>query len=42
MKKVFLLAVAAMMATVCVNAQNGYDDTKSEVALSYGLLANSQ
>ncbi|MBR4338493.1 MAG: hypothetical protein IKP91_09735 [Bacteroidaceae bacterium] len=42
MKKVFLLAVAAVIATVCVNAQNGYDDTKSEVAVSYGLLANSQ
>ncbi len=42
MKKVFLLAVAAMMATVCVNAQNGYDDTKGEIAFTYGVLGNSQ
>lgn len=42
MKKILLLVVAAMMATMSANAQNGYDNTKHEVALSYGYLSNSQ
>jgi hypothetical protein len=40
MKKILLMAVAAMMATTSVNAQNGYD-TKQEVAVSLGALSNS-
>ncbi|MBO4786781.1 MAG: hypothetical protein J5510_06915 [Prevotella sp.] len=42
MKKILLMVVAAMMATMSVNAQNGYDDTKHEVAISYGIYSNSQ
>jgi len=42
MKKVFLMAVAAILATTSVNAQNGYNDTKHEVAVSLGLYSNSQ
>lgn len=42
MKKILLMVVAAMMTTMSVNAQNGYDDTKHEVAISYGLYSNSQ
>lgn len=37
-----MMVVASMMATMNVNAQEGYDDTKHEVALSYGLYSNSQ
>jgi hypothetical protein len=39
MKKIFLMAVAAMMATMSVQAQS--DDLKQEVAVSYGWLSNS-
>ena len=42
MKKFFLMAVAAMMATMSVNAENGYEYKKHEVALSYGVYSNSQ
>lgn len=42
MKKMLVLVVAAMMATMSANAQNGYDNTKHEVAVSYGILSNSQ
>ena len=42
MKKILLMIVAVLMATVSVNAQSGYDDTKHEVAVSGGLMANSQ
>lgn len=41
MKKILILAVIAMMSTVTVNAQEGYEDTKHEVAVSYGLLSTS-
>ena len=41
MKKILLMAVVAMMATVSVNAQ-GYEETKHEVAISYGIYSNSQ
>ena len=34
--------VVALMATISVNAQNGYDETKHEVAVSWGALSNSQ
>ena len=42
MKKLLVLAAAALMAATNVNAQNGYDDTKHEVAISLGALSNSQ
>lgn len=42
MKKVLLLVVAFMMATVSMKAQNGYDNTKHEVAVSYGFFSTSQ
>lgn len=42
MKKVLLLGVALMMATVSINAQSGYDDTKHEVAIGYGYMSVSQ
>ncbi len=42
MKKILLMVVAATMATMSVSAQNGYDDTKHEVAVSIGAGANSQ
>jgi hypothetical protein len=42
MKKIILLAAAIMMATVNVNAQDGYEDTKHEVAISAGGMSNSQ
>ena len=41
MKKLFVMVAVAMMAAMSVNAQNGYDDTKHEVAVSYGLGSNS-
>jgi len=31
-----------MMATMSVSAQNGYEDTKHEIAISYGIDSNSQ
>ena len=42
MRKVLILAVVAMMTTMCAKAQTGYEDTKHEVAVSYGWLSNSQ
>ena len=42
MKKIFVMVAAAMMTAMSVNAQNGYDDTKHEVAISYGIDSNSQ
>ena len=42
MKKLLFLVVAAMLTTFSVKAQEGYDDTKHEIAVSYGYLANSQ
>ena len=36
------MVAAAMMAVMSVNAQNGYDDTKHEVAIGFGALSNSQ
>ena len=41
MKKMLLLVVAAMMATMSVNAQNGYD-TKHEIGVNYGFMSNTQ
>ena len=42
MKKTSLLAAAAMMIAANVGAQTGYDDTKHEVAIRYGVLPNSK
>jgi hypothetical protein len=42
MKKYFLMVVAAMMTTMSVKAENGYEYKKHEVALSYGAYSNSQ
>lgn len=42
MKKILVTVVAAMMAVTSVNAQNGYDDTKHEVAVTYGVGSTSQ
>lgn len=41
-KIIFVLAVALLCCGQSVKAQNGYDDTKHEVAVSYGLYSNSQ
>ena len=42
MKKVLVMVAVAMMTAMNVNAQNGYDETKHEVAISYGIDSNSQ
>ena len=42
MKKFLVMAAVAMMTAMNVNAQNGYDETKHEVAISYGIDSNSQ
>ena len=42
MKKIIIMIAAAMMTVLNVSAQNGYDDTKHEVAISAGALSNSQ
>ena len=42
MRKFFLMVAVAMMTATNVCAQNGYEDTKHEVAVSYGLYSNSQ
>jgi len=41
MKKILLMAVAAMMATASAQAQSGYEDTKHEIGVSYGALSNT-
>ena len=40
-KKIVVMVAIAMMAAVNVNAQSGYEDTKHEVGISYGALANT-
>lgn len=42
MKKIIIMVAAAMMTVLNVSAQNGYDDTKHEMAISAGALSNSQ
>ena len=42
MKKILVMVTVAMMTAMNVNAQNGYDDTKHEVAISLGGASNSQ
>lgn len=41
MKKMLLLVVAAVIATMSVSAQNGYD-TKHEIGISYGYMSTTQ
>ena len=42
MKKLLAMVAVALMTAMNVNAQNGYDETKHEVAISAGALSNSQ
>ena len=42
MKKIMVMVAVAMMTAMDVKAQNGYDETKHEVAVSYGLWSNSE
>ena len=42
MKKIILLVAAAIMTAMNVKAQEGYEDTKHEIAISVGAVSNSQ
>ena len=42
MKKFILMVAAALTLAVNVNAQEGYEDTKHEVAIALGMESNSQ
>lgn len=42
MKKLILTTVAALTIAANVSAQTGYDDTKHEVAIRYGIAPNSK
>ena len=42
MKKLIFMVTAALMMAVNVNAQEGYEDTKHEVAIVFGVESNSQ
>ncbi len=42
MKKFLVLVAVAMMTAMNVSAQNGYDETKHEVAITLGIYSNSQ
>ena len=42
MKKILVMVAVAMMTAMNVSAQNGYDETKHEVAVTYGIDSNSQ
>ena len=42
MKKLLAMVAVAMMTAMNVRAQNGYDETKHEVAVTYGIDSNSQ
>ena len=41
MKKFTMMVVVALMATVGIYAQDGYEDSKHEIGISYGALSNS-
>lgn len=41
MKQILVMVAVALMTAMSVNAQEGYDDTKHEVGISYGALSNS-
>ena len=36
-----MMAAVALMTAMSVNAQSGYEDTKHEVGISYGVLSNT-
>ena len=42
MKKILVMVAVAIMTAMNVSAQNGYDETKHEVAVTYGIDSNSQ
>ena len=42
MKKFILMVAAALTLAVNVNAQEGYEDTKHEVAIAFGVASNTQ
>ena len=42
MKRILIMAITALMSVTTINAQEGYEDTQHEVALSYGVLSTSQ
>ena len=41
-KRILMMVAVAMMTAVSASAQNGYDETKHEVAVTYGLGSNSE
>ena len=41
MKRILIMVAVAMMTAVNASAQNGYDETKHEVAITYGMGSNS-
>ena len=41
MKKILVMVAVAMMTAMNASAQNGYDETKHEVAITYGVGSNS-
>ncbi len=42
MKKLLFIVVSALTAATVAQAQDGYNDTKHEVAISFGAASNSQ
>ena len=42
MKKLIFMVTAALMMAVNVNAQEGYEDTKHDVSITFGVESNSQ
>ena len=42
MKKLIFMVTAALMMAVNVNAQEGYEDTKHDVSITFGVGSNSQ
>lgn len=42
MKKIIVLMVAVLMVSFGAKAQSGYDNTKHEIGVTYGILSNSQ
>ena len=42
MRKIILLVMVAISTATCMKAQNGYDNTKHEIAISLGGWSNSQ
>ena len=41
MKRMMMIVAVALMTAVSVSAQEGYDNTKHEVGISYGSMSNS-